>query len=1016
MSISDYTFDDQYGTTASGDVDPTLSASVISSVSKLLSDPYLMGFLAAFTYSYTITDRSYILDDHVRRPETAAFLNSASGTGFQFADPHLTGSNILMLTKAATTLSVFSTANDGTGHSVVKPVSLDRVLLHEFAHGIANHGLNNSLWSVVKPDGSTVNVGEEIAIFAENQYFGNPSRLGVLGGPLTDGITTIGHLRSQAYIDDDGNSVSPDPAPALGGVRGTEIFSGLSSPVVYYDGDKGVGFKSQNGVVETSKFYYHSGFTVSGFGYDNYISESLRTTDGSAVPLGPNSAYTKLLSGIMRAGNTQTDITNALTDAANAAATVGQTYTRKFEVISGVGADRMLDDIRYGAGGILDAAGVLNHGTMTTPPIIALEAKDDHGTILIGASGNKGVDWSVGGSVVTPGAHDATASTDFLVGGDQGDMLVAGRNATTSGEANVLLGGRGDDILVGGAGLDNLNGGDDNDILMGSLGNDSLSGGAGYDIAYFARQMGPVAGPITYQYGTVTGVPGLNSAINRDVEAIIGTNGKDIFHGDGWGTTFYGVDYNNLYYAADGPDTFNNAYAVTNVQGSLDFSGLSAAINLTSSDIKQGGTTTAGHVYVGIPNVRGTDHDDVFHLELGTGPNNSYWGGLGDDTFNVGASVRAAYGEAGNDHFIIISTYDNDTFDGGTDPDGSDVDVLDFSRMTSPGSVQINMQNQTFSGLYAVDNHYANIEKFVFGATPMQITGTSNADNLVSGSGRSSINGGAGDDVITVKAADELTPPGQTGYGYVIIEGGIGNDTITAYRAATINGGADNDTINGSDLQDLIYGGPGNDRISAHGGDESFTSNDISGIDHVDAGDGIDSFGSGSHVTSFDFKLDGAEPGEFGIQFSGAANNGNVTYFSNLEKLSFYASATAYDNFVGSDVLQVLADDPDHYMTGAELKAAIGALHTPAHRSAGAETQPLEIDGFGQQDESYDWIAKHEAKNPNLHGTSSPIDIRGQERDALGHEETHSAVGHHHVDDLSRGADIQLGHWDIPLM
>jgi Ca2+-binding RTX toxin-like protein len=62
------------------------------------------------------------------------------------------------------------------------------------------------------------------------------------------------------------------------------------------------------------------------------------------------------------------------------------------------------------------------------------------------------------------------------------------------------------------------------------------------------------------------------------------------------------------------------------------------------------------------------------------------------------------------------------------------------------------------------------------------------------------INGGGGNDLITIN--DDITNP-------VRIDGGAGSDTI--------HGGGGNDSIYGGSENDTLYGGPGNDRISGNG-------------------------------------------------------------------------------------------------------------------------------------------------------------------------------------------------------
>ena len=66
-----------------------------------------------------------------------------------------------------------------------------------------------------------------------------------------------------------------------------------------------------------------------------------------------------------------------------------------------------------------------------------------------------------------------------VIGGSGNDTLVG------NGSANVLIGGAGNDVLTGGEGDDALTGGEGNDALTGGEGDDALTGGEGNDVYNF---------------------------------------------------------------------------------------------------------------------------------------------------------------------------------------------------------------------------------------------------------------------------------------------------------------------------------------------------------------------------------------------------------------------------------------------------------------------------------------------------------------------------------------------------
>ena len=80
---------------------------------------------------------------------------------------------------------------------------------------------------------------------------------------------------------------------------------------------------------------------------------------------------------------------------------------------------------------------------------------------------------------------DTFSGIDKVVGSNFSDGLFADDSGV------VLDGGFGDDLLVGGAGLDVLTGGSGSDQLEGGLGLDVLTGGAGADYFSFSRNAGP---------------------------------------------------------------------------------------------------------------------------------------------------------------------------------------------------------------------------------------------------------------------------------------------------------------------------------------------------------------------------------------------------------------------------------------------------------------------------------------------------------------------------------------------
>jgi Ca2+-binding RTX toxin-like protein len=113
------------------------------------------------------------------------------------------------------------------------------------------------------------------------------------------------------------------------------------------------------------------------------------------------------------------------------------------------------------------------------------------------AVGGRGDDIIIGGgrsSVFVKGGE----GDDIIIGGAANDVLSGedGEDLIEGGAGNdlirghrgrdQLMGGAGDDIIEGGQDDDNLSGGEGNDVLNGGQGDDTIDGGAGNDIAQFS--------------------------------------------------------------------------------------------------------------------------------------------------------------------------------------------------------------------------------------------------------------------------------------------------------------------------------------------------------------------------------------------------------------------------------------------------------------------------------------------------------------------------------------------------
>jgi Ca2+-binding RTX toxin-like protein len=401
-----------------------------------------------------------------------------------------------------------------------------------------------------------------------------------------------------------------------------------------------------------------------------------------------------------------------------------------------------------------------------------------------------------------------------------GDGVVfgeAGTDTLTGGSGNdELYGGTEDDVLNGGENVDFLYGEDGNDTLSGGNGNDELDGGAGNDL--------------------------LN-----------GDEGTDFLRGGVGNDTINAGAGIDLIYGDDGADFIDGGAD----QDTVTFAESKASVTV---DIGSPGTNTGDaseDTYKNIEIFRLSKFDDVFI-------------GASD------SSVFAAYGGAGNDQIWGRGPFSNPLLnpgmymDGG---DGSDLFVLNRGGNTIRGDdiggtqnldfmylglsgfgLTINMAtattaDTTYSFLFAGQTQtiYGDVEGIVATRFVDNITGNLFDNYIDGGAGADTLNGGgqqtSGDTLsyegstaaVTVNISTN-TASGGDASGDVIsnFENLTGSDFQDVLSAGagnnTLHGGGDNDTLNAGTGSDFIFGDAGQDTIKFNNG--------IAGdMDTVDGGD-----------------------------------------------------------------------------------------------------------------------------------------------------------------------------------
>jgi len=341
------------------------------------------------------------------------------------------------------------------------------------------------------------------------------------------------------------------------------------------------------------------------------------------------------------------------------------------------------------------------------------------------------------------------AGVIYAEGGRGNDLLSLGDGGVL-GQSGTLLGGSGDDYLVGAVGSDLLEGGSGDDILIGGR-------------------------PVLFR--PLTG---------EEFEDDNGfASGNDTMSGGTGSDALYGFDGDDVLYGEDGDDS-----------GTVSFFTASAGIKPT---VKGGLFGGAGQDY--LDGGRGNDW-----LDGGAG-NDTLLGGEGNDTILGGSGVNSFYGGSGNDSLVGGSDRDlmwgdvgndtllgfngNDYMQGGDGDDqldgGAGGDFLDgglgFDLARYDGSaagVVVRLDFGIASGGEAADDTLANIEGVIGSGLQDFLIGSAGANTLFGQNGDDWLFGqGGADQLFGGEGSDQLLG----GLGADTMAGGAGNDQFWTLAA-----------------------------------------------------------------------------------------------------------------------------------------------------------------------------------------------------------------------------------------
>ena len=506
-----------------------------------------------------------------------------------------------------------------------------------------------------------------------------------------------------------------------------------------------------------------------------------------------------------------------------------------------------------------------------------------------------------GGAQDTLNGSWTLTGIENLVGGTADD------NLTGDGNANVLAGFFGNDILNGGGGNDTLLGDGSinvdanqvvttvldqggvggNDTLSGGLGDDQLRGGAGSDTASYENASGAVQ---LYLYGggygEAYGADGYDQLY--DIENLTGgafndwlfaDDADNVLSGGGGHDSLRGYGGNDTLLGGGGDEFLNGGLGDDVIDGGAGVDRAAFYTDATAGvtvDLGIAGPQNTGQgmdTLVNVENVSGTVFDDTL---TGDGNDNVLWGSASTvSPGNIATTNNDTISGAGGNDLLILGI-GNHVVDGG---DG--IDTFQFNEngavetgitlsLQQQGSVQASGNgNWTLSGI-------ENLSGSIAGDS---LTGDGNANVLAGDLGNDSLAGGAGNDTLYGDGRISWDTHGTGGSGPIV---------TTADAAAAFGGVPGNDTLEGGDGDDQLFGGGGNDVLNGGAGD-----------DVIDGGAGTDtaSYADASgRVEVVLYRLGG-----------GNGDSAGADGFDLLTGIENLAGSAYNDLLIGNDLANVIA-------------------------------------------------------------------------------------------------------------
>ncbi|MBO9545835.1 cadherin domain-containing protein [Caulobacter sp.] len=535
----------------------------------------------------------------------------------------------------------------------------------------------------------------------------------------------------------------------------------------------------------------------------------------------------------------------------------------------------------------------LSGATLTGSIIIGMGAGAD---TVTGTAGDDAIRGEAGADTINGGAGNDTldggADNDTIDGGLGADVIIGGDGA------DIMNGGDGNDTLSGNLGNDTWNGGAGDDVFLvgGTEGSENFDGGAGYDIIK-AAGINTVIGIASivnveeisgngFSNVTIAGTTG-NDTINLGAVTLVGS----IFISGGAGAdAITGTVGDDKITGEAGADTINGGAGNDTLDGGADNDTIDGGAGV---DVIVGGD--------GADILSGGDGNDTLSGNAG---NDTMNGGAGDDVFIVGGTAEGAEtidGGAGYD--ILKAAYHNTVIGLASIVNVEEVSANGYGNVTiaaTSGADVINLGSVTtltgivLSGLAGDDTitGAASDDKINGDAGNDTLNGGAGADLIQGGDGNDALNGGDGNDTLHGNFGNDTYNGGAGDDTFVvggvegteIFDGGAGYDIIKVSGANTVIGmagivgveeissngfggvtivgtangetldfgatkisagitidmGAGNDIVWGTEGNDTIIAGLGNDTVNGNAGDDTYLVGVGAGNDEYNGGTGYD--------------------------------------------------------------------------------------------------------------------------------------------------------------------------------